>query len=84
MHFPTKVGHHPGQPSESTGEQPVEPDVADRLGDAGLADQIEKENDPFLLARVIVPASQKAAEDAHGRVAEVVEISGGGVGSEPC
>ena len=63
MHFAAKVSHYLGEASEGLGEQCVESNIADALGDAGRADQIKEENDPLFLARVIVPASQEAAED---------------------
>src|SRR5918994_3851805 len=63
IQFTTKVSHHPGEASESLREQGVESNVADALGDGGRADQIEEQNDALLLARVIIPASQEAAED---------------------
>ena len=65
MHLATEVGHDPGEAGEGLGEQGVEANVADVLGDAGRADQIKEDDDPLFLARVIVPAGQEAAEDVR-------------------
>ena len=56
MHFAAKVGYQPGEAREGLGEQGVDWNVADLLGEAGRADQIKKENDPLLLARLVVSA----------------------------
>jgi 5-methyltetrahydropteroyltriglutamate--homocysteine methyltransferase len=63
MHLAALVGHHPREAGESLGEQGVGPDVADSFSNAGRAHQVEEENDPLLLPRVVVTTAQEIAED---------------------